>query len=79
MALNDLPNANNRSDELQSFPPVQVNEADRKKLKQIYISLMLIGLAIGGILSVGIFVAMNHFGLTARPEPIEQGFLLHYQ
>ncbi len=72
MSLNDLPNANNRPDELQSFPPAKVNEADRKKLKQIYLSLILIGLAIGGVLSVGIFIAMNHFGLTARPERVEQ-------
>lgn len=76
MSLNDLPNMNNQPDELQSFPPAQVNEADRKKLKQIYISLILIGLAIGGLLSVGIFIAMNHFGLTARPDQVEQSLLL---
>lgn len=69
MPLNDPP------DELQSFPPAKVNEADRKKLKQIYISLILIGLAIGGVLSVVIVVVMNHFGLTARPEQVEQSLL----
>ncbi len=73
MSLNDPPN------ELQSFPPAKVNEADRKKLKQIYISLILIGLAIGCVLSVGIVAAMNHFGLTARPEPLEQSLLQHDQ
>lgn len=81
MPLNDLPNfnnqpsANNLADELRSFPPAKVNEADRKKLKQIYISLILIGLAIGGVLSVVIILALNRFGLTARPEPAEQSSL----
>ena len=75
MPLNDLPNLNDQPDDLQPFPPAKVNEADRKKLKQIYISLILIGLAIGGVLSVGIVVALNHFGLTARPDRVEQGSL----
>ena len=70
--LNNLSNLNSQPDDLSSFPPAKVNEADRKKLKQIYLSLILLGLVIGGVLSVGIVVALNHFGLTARPEPVEQ-------
>lgn len=79
MTLNDPPNLNDRPDELQSFPPAKVNESDRKKLKQIYISLILIGLAIGGVLSVGIVLMMNRFGLTAQPEPGEQSLLQPYR
>lgn len=60
------------SNEPKSFPPTKVNEADRKKLRQIYISLIVMGLLIGGGLSVGIVVAMNRFGLTARPAGQEQ-------
>jgi hypothetical protein len=63
------------SQEPQSFPPAKVNQADRKQLKQIFISLILIGLAIGGLLSVGIVAAMNHFGLTQRPAEQQQSQL----
>jgi len=66
MPLNNLP------DDSKSFPPTKVNESDRKKLKQIYISLILIGLMIGGLLSVGIVFAMNRFGLTQRPSQVER-------
>ena len=69
MPLSQLPDENT-TDVSQS--PVQANEANRKQLKQIYISLILIGLAVGGVLSVGIVFAMNRFGLTARPAPVEQ-------
>lgn len=65
---NGLPNSNSQPNDLQSFPPAKVNEADRKKLKRIYISLILIGLAIGVVMSVVIVMALNYFGLTARPE-----------
>jgi len=66
MPLNNLP------DDSKSFPPAKVNESDRKTLKQIYISLILIGLTIGGLLSVGIVFAMNRLGLTQRPSQIER-------
>ena len=75
MTLNDA-SLNDSSDEAKSFPPVQANEADRKQLKQIYLSLILIGLVIGALLSFGIVVAMNHFGLTAKPEPGAQNYLM---
>ncbi len=44
----------------------------RQALKKIYLTLMVAGLIFGGVLSVGIYMAMDHFGLTARPGQLEQ-------
>ncbi|NJN29370.1 MAG: hypothetical protein HC824_02045 [Synechococcales cyanobacterium RM1_1_8] len=43
------------------------HQQDLKKLKRIYISLIVGGMAIGGLLSLGLIWLLNHWGLTQRP------------
>lgn len=41
-------------------------------VKRLYITLIIIGLVIGGVLSVGVLAAMKHFGLLGVPVPVEK-------
>lgn len=43
-------------------------EAQKKKLKKIYIGLVLGGLALGGVLSIGVVFALQRLGLTQPPN-----------
>lgn len=56
----DMPE--NQPEETRPRTPEQ--EVQRKQLKRIYITLILGGLAVGGVLSVIIVMILRYFGLT---------------
>ncbi len=47
-------------------------QAQTKKLKRLYITLILVGFAIGGVVSIGVVALMRHFELTQAPR-VESG------
>lgn len=57
-------------------PPAQETElAQRQRkrnLKRFVVSLVVIGLVLGAIVSVGIVIALNRFGLTDTPAQVEE-------
>ena len=49
------------------------NVAARKKnIENVFIKLIVIGLAVGAILGVGAYFLLNKLGLTKKPYQIEQ-------
>ena len=49
------------------------NVAARKKgIESLFFKLIVIGLAVGAILSVGAYFLLNKFGLTKSPQQLEQ-------
>ncbi len=56
-----------------SFPPPNQKRVQERaqKLKQIFLVLVVIGLVVGGVASVGIVAMMRRLGLTDQPQ-IEQ-------
>ncbi len=51
-----------QSEETRPRTPEQ--DAQRKQLQRIYITLILGGLAVGGVLSIVIVMVLRYFGLT---------------
>lgn len=49
------------------------NVAARKKnIESVFFKLIVIGLAVGAVLSVGAYFLLNKLGLTTSPEQMEQ-------
>ena len=49
------------------------NVAERKKkIEQVFVKLIVFGLIVGAILSVGAYYLLNKLGLTKKPYEIEQ-------
>ena len=49
------------------------NVAARKKgIESLFFKLIVIGLTVGAILSVGAYFLLNKFGLTKSPQQLEQ-------
>ncbi len=57
------------SSESGNTPP---REKTLKNLKRIYVILLVIGLIIGGVASVGIVTAINKQGLTDVPARVDE-------
>ena len=47
-------------------------KATKKSLKRIYITLLIIGLILGGVVSVGVVIALDRMGLTNAPAEVEE-------
>ena len=43
-------------------------EAQKQRLKKLYIGLVLGGLAVGGLMSIGVVFALQRLGLTQPPS-----------
>ncbi|MGF1480149.1 MAG: hypothetical protein ACFB4I_11755 [Cyanophyceae cyanobacterium] len=56
-----------------SSPPGQPheNKQARKNLKRMMFTLIAVGLCIGGVVSVGLVVALNYFGLSDPPSQVD--------
>ena len=70
---------NEPPEDSQTNAPSTLNETDldqrqanRKSLKRLIIILVAVGLVLGGIVSVGIAITLNKFGLTDTPAQVEQ-------
>ena len=46
--------------------------ARQKGIESLFFKLIVIGLAVGAILSVGAYFLLNKFGLTKSPQQLEQ-------
>lgn len=57
-----------------SFPPPNQKRVQERaqKLKQIFVGLIVIGLVLGGVASIGLVAMMRRFGLTDNQPQIEQ-------
>lgn len=62
----------NRERPVAESPSVQDAKAAQKKLKRLYIILLVIGLGIGGLLAYGIVAALDRLGLTDNSPGIEE-------
>ena len=51
--------------------PQSVSPAAKKLLNQVFVWTLLIGIAVGGVVSVGIAIALQRAGLLGVPEPVE--------
>jgi len=47
-------------------------KATKKSLKRIYITLLIMGLLLGGVVSVGVVIALDRMGLTDAPADVEE-------
>lgn len=47
-------------------------EARQKKIEGLFFKLIVVGLAVGAVLSVGAYFLLNKLGLTKSPEQMEQ-------
>ncbi|MBK4732949.1 hypothetical protein JJD41_24230 [Oxynema sp. CENA135] len=48
-------------------------QAAKKQFGQLYVILLVIGLAIGGVVAIGVVNLLDRWGLTEVPTPIEEG------
>jgi hypothetical protein len=56
-----------------SHPPDQERiQARQNNTKRLFTILIIIGLVIGGLVSIGVVAAMKRFGLTDNQPQIEQ-------
>ena len=70
---------NQPPEDSQTNTPPTLNETDlaqrktnRKSLKRLIFILVAVGLVLGGIVSVGVVIALNKFGLTDTPAQVDQ-------
>ena len=70
---------NEPPEDSQTNAPSTLNETDlaqsktnRKSLKRLIVILVAVGLVLGGIVSVGVVIALNKFGLTDTPAQVDQ-------
>ncbi len=56
---------------MNPLPPKQNVEATKKRLRQIFLILLLFGLSLGVILSFGLVKLLEQWGLTDRPQPTQ--------
>lgn len=62
---------NSEVTEVKTFSPSLT--AKKKKMQKLFIILLIIGLCLGAIISVGIVILLNEFGLTDNaPNPFNQ-------
>jgi|GEM_PF-3172891 len=47
-------------------------KATKKSLKRIYMILLIMGLLLGGLVSVGVVIALDRMGLTDAPADVEE-------
>ncbi|MEM9771612.1 MAG: hypothetical protein AAF889_08460 [Cyanobacteria bacterium P01_D01_bin.73] len=52
-------------------PPESVSPAAKKLLNKVFVWVLLIGIAVGGLVSVGVAIALQRAGLLGVPDPIE--------
>lgn len=64
--------ANTEQDTLDSNLSPDNIKATKQSLKRIYITLLIIGLVLGGVVSVGVVIALNRMGLTDTPAEVEE-------
>ncbi len=69
----NVPGNNLKADFLQRYgTPVQapesVSPAGKKLLKKVFVWVLLIGIAVGGLVSVGVAIALQRAGLLGVPD-----------
>ena len=52
-------------------PPKSVSPAAKKLLNKVFLWVLLIGIAVGGLVSVGVAIALQRAGLLGVPDPVE--------
>lgn len=70
----DASNGNGNGSNGQGLRPVDEEhfKAAHQSAKRLYLILLVLGLTIGALLSVGVVAIMQRFGLTDVPTQIEQ-------
>ena len=73
--LNNPPPEDSQTNDLPPTSPetgLAHGKTNRKNLKRFVVILVVAGLVLGGIVSVGVVIALNRFGLTDTPAQVDQ-------